>query len=545
MKGKGTKRISITERFIWLGIGLAGLFWIIEASIHVFIFSQGDLIQQISSPAPHEIWMRAVVVVMFIAFGIYAQFITTQRRLAEEATRYAYGELNQIFNTAADGMRVVDKDHNVHRYNQTFMALSATSETDMAGRKCYEVLPGPHCHTPECPLSRVLAGEERVEHDVEKQRKDGTTVSCIVTATPFRTPDGQLLGIVEDFKDITDRKEWEESLRESEEKLAGIVDSVTDVMVMVDEQLDIVWANDVAKRLFGPDMVGNKCYAVYYRRNNVCDPCIAKQCFEDGKVHRFEKEIISPDGNLINFGCVASVAARHEDGHPRMVMKFLRDITERKQAAEQMKASLREKEVLLQEVHHRVKNNLQVISSLLKLQAGYVEDATYVDMFRESQNRVVSMSLVHEKLYQSEDLASINFSEYINHLVSALFRSYGVTIEKIAARIDVEDVVLGVDTAIPCGLIINELISNSLKYAFPGGKEGEIRVTFCSANHDEVELTVSDNGVGLPTDLNFSHPRSFGLKLVSILTDQIRGKLEIDRHRGTKFRIRFRKGRYQ
>ena len=336
-----------------------------------------------------------------------------------------------------------------------------------------------------------------------------------------------------------------EALRQSKEKFAGIVDSVTDQMIMVDEQFNIVWTNDVAKDLFGPDLVGKRCYSTYHGRDEVCKPCIVKECLENGKVHQFETDIVVSDGTQMTFLCTAAVAAWDEDGRPKMVVEFLRDRTERKLAEERMRASLREKEVLLQEINHRVKNNMQIISSLLKLQAGYVDDGTYYDMFKESQNRIISMALVHEKLYQSEDLASIDLNEYITHLASALFRSYGADTGNVALNIDVADVVFGVDTAIPCGLIINELVSNSLKYAFPDGKEGEIKIALRFTDRDEIELTVSDNGVSIPDDLDLTNTGSLGLKLVQILTDQIRGRLEVDRSEGTTFRIRFKRIQYK
>ncbi len=336
-----------------------------------------------------------------------------------------------------------------------------------------------------------------------------------------------------------------EALRQSEQKLAGIVDSVTDLMTMLDREFNIVWINDIAKGLFGPNLIGNKCYNAYHGRDRICEPCVIKQCFEDGKVHQFETVIVAPNGNQMIFSCTASVAARDEDGRPKMVVEFLRDITESKRTGEQIQASLREKEVLLQEIHHRVKNNMQIISSLLKLQAGYVDDRTYLDMFKESQNRIISMALVHEKLYQSQDLATIDLNEYISHLANALFRSYGADTGRIALQIDVADVVFGVDTAIPCGLIINELVSNSLKYAFPDGKEGEIKITLRFTDEDEIELTVSDNGISMPDDLDLSNTGSLGLKLVRVLTDQIGGKLEVDRSEGTTFRIRFKRIKYK
>ncbi|MFH1673562.1 MAG: histidine kinase dimerization/phosphoacceptor domain -containing protein [Pseudomonadota bacterium] len=346
---------------------------------------------------------------------------------------------------------------------------------------------------------------------------------------------------IELMQEIAERKHAEDALKASEGKLTGIVDSVTDFMFMVGEQFNIMWTNDVANDIFGPDMVGKKCHAVYHGRDKVCESCIVRQCFEDGKVHEFETEMTTSDGNQRSFWCTASVAARHDDGRPRMVVESLRDITERKQAEEKIRTSLREKEVLLREIHHRVKNNMQVISSLLKLQSKYIKDEKDVEMFRESQNRIKSMALVHEKLYQSQDLANIDFNEYVKHLANILFRSYGIDTEKIALKLDIEDVIIEVDIAIPCGLIVNELVSNSLKYAFTEDGKGEVKITLHSTDENEMELTVSDDGVGVPKDLDFRNTESLGLKLVNILTNQIRGRLDLERSKGSKFYIRFKR----
>lgn len=356
-------------------------------------------------------------------------------------------------------------------------------------------------------------------------------------------------------------KKVDTALRESEQMLAGIVESITDSTVMIDSQLNIVWVNDVARRTFGHDIFGKKCYSACHGRDTACELCVVKQSFDDGNIHEFETKIILADGNNKFFWCTASVAARDEDGRPKMVVEFLRDITERKQAeqtlriaydqaiiyAKQLKEEIeerrrteKEKEVLLREVHHRVKNNMQVISSLLKLQSRDIEDKRAVEMLNESQDRIKSMALVHEKLYESKDLANIDFDEYIEHLVQTLFRSYGVNREKIRLKLNIERVMLKIDKAIPCGLIVNELVLNSLKHAFADGDTGEIEVSLVLINENETELAVSDNGIGIPEELDFRSTASLGLKLVNILTDQIDGKLDLDRSKGTKFQIRFK-----
>jgi two-component sensor histidine kinase len=215
------------------------------------------------------------------------------------------------------------------------------------------------------------------------------------------------------------------------------------------------------------------------------------------------------------------------------------DITERKRAEDQIKASLEEKEVLLREIHHRVKNNLQIISSLLNLQSRYIKDKQVLHVFQESQDRIKSMVLIHKKLYQSKDLARIDFAEYVRSLIADLFRSYKADYDLITLKTNIDDVFLGIDTAIPCGLIINELVSNSLKYAFPEGGQGEIRIDLHSEKEGKFTLIVSDSGVGFPEDLDFRNTESLGLQLACTLVDQLQGTIGLDRTGGTKFKIAF------
>ena len=214
-------------------------------------------------------------------------------------------------------------------------------------------------------------------------------------------------------------------------------------------------------------------------------------------------------------------------------------LTERKQTEEQALASLKEKEALLKEIHHRVKNNLQIISSLLSLQAGHIKNQEAQEMFTDSQNRVRSMAMIHESLYRSNDLAKIDFSEYIRNLTSGLLHTYGFSARAVTLEVDVGDVRLNVDTAVPCGLIINELVSNSMKYAFPDGREGEIRVSLHPGADYIFTLTITDNGVGFPEGLDFRNTESLGLQLVNSLTAQLDGTVELDTTTGTAFKITF------
>jgi PAS domain S-box-containing protein len=236
---------------------------------------------------------------------------------------------------------------------------------------------------------------------------------------------------------------------------------------------------------------------------------------------------------------------RNEEDKPVGIMASVVDITEHLKA-EEMKKNL----LLANEIHHRIKNNLQVISSLLFLQSEYVQDSKTREMFKESQNRVRSMALLHQKLYQSKNLAGIDSSEYIKDLTRNLFTSYGVIDSQIRLAVVAEGITLGMDTAVPCGLIINELVSNSLKHAFPSGGSGEIRVELSRCERlADIEpqaegenwycLAVSDNGIGFPEDLDFRKTESLGLKIVCTLTAQLNGSIALERNEGSRFKILF------
>jgi len=211
----------------------------------------------------------------------------------------------------------------------------------------------------------------------------------------------------------------------------------------------------------------------------------------------------------------------------------------RKKAEAQLKASLQEKDVLLRELHHRVKNNMQVISSLLNLQARRIADPTVLEMFKDSQRRIRSMALVHERLYQSADLSRIEFSSYLNHLATHLFHSCQADSSRIRLSLHTEKLYLNINTAIPCGLIVNELVSNAFKHAFPEGRSGEVEISFRRLANDGYELRVRDDGVGFPEGLDFRQTESLGLQIVSTLVTQLEANLKLDRQNGTTFTLIF------
>ncbi len=286
---------------------------------------------------------------------------------------------------------------------------------------------------------------------------------------------------------------------------------------------------------------GKKCYEIYYGRTERCTVCPSVEAFRTGRTAYEVVPMTGPGGIRLGWqDLYAFPMIDAATGAVKGVIEYVRDITERKRAEEALKASLQEKEVLLKEIHHRVKNNMQVISSLLSLQSRHLEDPKAIGMFKDSQHRIRSMALVHEKLYQSKDLSRIDFGQYLQNLVVYLIHSYQVDAGRVRLRLDVGDTALDINTAIPCGLIINELATNALKHAFPGGRKGEVRVTLRPGADGRFSLTVGDDGVGWPRDVDFRKTETLGMQLVTMLVDQLDGKIELEKKPGTTFRISFR-----
>ncbi len=276
----------------------------------------------------------------------------------------------------------------------------------------------------------------------------------------------------------------------------------------------------IAKEPFG--MLGKYFQAAFAGENQQFEGVLYSVDGEKKWMESFLNPIYSENNEIKEISCLS-----HE-------------ITDKKLIEEQMRENIHEKEVLLQEVHHRVKNNLQVISSILNLQSSYVKDENSLNILRESQNRIKSMSFIHESLYQTKDFAHIEFSDYILSLSKNLVHSYSIASSRIKLITDFERTFLSLDQAIPCGLIANELISNALKYAFLDDENGEIRLSIQEKN-GMIEINIADNGIGLPEGFDFENSDSLGLQLVYTLVDQLDATIKVDSSKGTKYFITFEK----
>jgi len=338
-------------------------------------------------------------------------------------------------------------------------------------------------------------------------------------------------------KEIAERQQAEESLREKTEALENAAEGIS----RLDLQGRYLSVNQAYAALCGyplPEMIGMQ----WQRTVHPDDHEKLKAAYEE-MLARDKAEVegrgVRKDGSLF-YQQIVLVKAQDRQRQFTGYFCFMRDITERKRAEEQTKASLHEKEVLLKEIHHRVKNNMQVICSLLNLQSRYTRDRKALDLFRETQSRIRSMAMIHEKLYQNESLARVDFSEYLSSFSSLLLRTYVANSTAVRLATCLDPVVLDLDTAVPLGLIVNELVSNSLKYAYPEGRSGVVELTLRAGPENQYTLSVRDQGVGLPDGFDLNKSQTLGLHLVTQLTAQLRASFSVkSSDQGTAFELTF------
>ena len=392
-------------------------------------------------------------------------------------------------------------------------------------------------------IEKIKDGERILHYETVRVRKDGEKINVSLTLSPIWDTSGDLVGISTIARDITQRKKTDDEILQAKEEWEHTFDSVPDLIAILDTNFRVVRANKAMANRLNVDpeeAIGLTCYNVVHGLNTPPPFCPYLKLLEDGQEHTAEVHEDRLGGDFI-----VSVSPLH-DSYGNLIgsVHVARDITDRKKAEDKIKKSLKEKEVLLSEIHHRVKNNMQIISSLLNLQSQYVTSAETVDVLQESQDRVKAMATIYEKLSQSNDLTKINFESYIHSIVNGLFYSHKIKEGQINPIIKIENIMLNIETAIPCGLIISELVSNSLKHAFPEGKEGKLCVSIKS--HDnKYEMKISDDGIGFPEDIDFKNTDTLGLKLVNTLVKQIDGKITLDRSYGTEYNIIFRELEYE
>lgn len=459
----------------------------------------------------------------------------TDVKEAEQNLRLASIQWRSTFDAIKDAITLIDLNGTIKRCNRAM--------AEFIGKPFHKIINYPYKkiiykklgQLDECPLEKVKQTLKRQSLIMPVENR-----FYKITVDPQFNDENELIGFVYIISDITEHKLIEQALMESEKKYRHLIQNSNDaIYLLYNRKFEII--NDKFQEMFGvtledvndPNFDFIQLVAPESRELVEQRLTLTKQ--GEKLEPKYEFTALSKDGRKMIVETSVSYI-NYKDGIA--VQGIIRDITDRKQAEDELKTSLKEKEILLKEIHHRVKNNLQVIISLLRLQAKQIVDKQALSAFDESINRIYSMAMVHEKLYQSQNFSKIDLKNYVKPMIERLFYNYNVS-DRIKLNLNLQDISVGIDKAIPCGLILNELVSNVFKHAFPDKQSGSIIVQLLKINKNTCELVVEDNGVGISKNLDFEKSGSLGLNLIRLLVDQINGTVKLYREDGTKFVITF------
>jgi PAS domain S-box-containing protein len=492
------------------------------------------------------LYLRPMIYIpLLLLLGIVMSLVVTTVRRKREYDR-SLRERDALFRAVVEHQTEfilrAKLDGTITFVNEAFCRLVQKSREQVTRFQIRDLLPHDNGSTPFDQLLTPPSDGGQVEMDDRFLTADGTLRWLRWTSSPIPSDQGSIAEIQIIGRDITERKAAEDNLVRSEERYRIVAEQTGQVVYEHDVPSGAVaWLGAISDvtgyslEEFASVNLAQWQQMIHEGNRKQVSQDLAYALATGGYyqttyrfrrksgeyIDIFENGVVLPDGQ----------------GKPSRRLGTMTDVTERRRSEALIAASLKEKEVLLKEIHHRVKNNLQVISSLLSLQTANVHDPQTIEQLRESQNRIRSMALIHERLYQSNDLARIDFGEYVRSLVNFLVRSYGIP--NVHLKLAVQNIEMSVNTAIPCGLIINELVSNALKHAFPAGRGGEVEISVEVRPDGIGVLRVSDNGIGLPSDIDVDNTNTLGLQLVNTLSNQLNGKIELFREPGTTYSIAF------
>jgi len=474
-----------------------------------------------------------------LAYGIISLRTRAEHKRAEVALKESEEKFRTISTSALDAIIMMDNNGNISYWNKAAEKIFGYTKEEAIDKEIHIFLVPKNNHkgyengfekfrtTGKGPvIGKTL--------ELSAIRKDGTEfpVELSVAAVKLKGK----WNAIGTLRDITERKQAEEALRESEEKLNTLLNATTDVAFLAKSDGTFLAVNEalakgkgkkkeelIGKNIFGflPAEVAERSIAISQKIVESKKPLQ----WEDERAGRYFANSVYPI--LDNIGNVKQIAL------------FAKDITERKQAEEEIQRNLQEKTILLNEIHHRVKNSLQVVASLLNLQSREIKDQTIVDLFTQSRKRIYMMSSVYETLYRTKDFSCIDFKEYLEDVLNKMYQASGMS-HRVNFKMDVKNVVLGLDDAIPVALILNELFTNSIKYAFPENRKGAIEISFTLLDEDTHQLIYKDNGVGMPENIDFDTTETLGLTLVKLLANQIEGQATLKQNNWTTFKIEFK-----
>ena len=501
------------------------------------------------------VWMEGDYICIYDSPGRIVGYFGVQRDISDrKKTEAALKESEERFRQLAENIESVFWMVNVQP--QEIIYISPGYEK-IWGRTCadlyaYRRFFAESLHPEDCDrvlatLTKPIESENEIEYRIV--RPDGEIRWIRDRAFPIRNQAGQVYRIVGIAEDISEGKQAEKAIRESEERFRQLAENIQDSFWLLSAEFtDLLYLSPAYEQIWGRSR--EELYAeplimlewVHPEDRHLLEEAMTRVL--QGESTSTEYRIFRPDGT-IRWVCDRAFPIYDESGKIYRIAGIGEDISDRKCTEARIQAALREKEVLLKEIHHRVKNNMQVISSLLQLQAQYIEDEPTLALFEESQTRIHSMALIHEQLYQSEHLDRIDLPPYVQNLVANLYQSFGCGNTAIQFNLNIDPIYLNIETAIPCGLIINELVSNSLKYAFRQILVGEINIDLHKINSQDFQLILKDNGSGFPPGFDVENAETLGLRLVRMLAYQLEATIAIDSQCGTCYNIVFQELNYR
>jgi len=484
--------------------------------------------------------VKGVIFVILTTILIYLLIDNNLSSIKESDNRFL-----KAFNSSPVAIALIHSNGQIIDVNDEYLTLTGYKKKELYGKTTTEL----NITTSKTIKALIKEFNEKGrinDFKIEINIKSGEKRIVLATNEAI-TIDGENFNL-NYLYDITHMEEVRKLLIESEEKYREIFNNTRDMISLVslskegvpDKFLDM---NEVGIKklgyskeellkmnpieIMGSDETEESLEVAWEKRQKYQYELEGHNITKDGK--QFPVEISSHIFKL--------------KGEP-VILAVTRDTTLRKKSEKELKSSLKEKEALLREVHHRVNNNLQIITSLLNLQSSKLEEGKSRDILMTSQSRIKSMAMIHDKLYKSQDLDSINIKNYLEEYISDIFSLYEVDRNIINYQMDVQDLNLGIDTAIPLGLVINELLINIIKYAFPKGQKGNINIEF-KLKEDIYTLIIEDDGVGLPENLNPNNAETLGLQLTNSLISQLEGAMEFSKDKGTKFKVSFKELKYR
>lgn len=464
----------------------------------------------------------------------------------EELRAEAVSELVAIVKSSDDAIVGMTLNGMIQSWNRGAERVYGYRAEEVIGRSISLLCPPNRLDEVPAMLDRIANGEHVRNVETVQRRKKGDRIDVSLTISPVKDPDGSVMGASAIARDVTEQKRIEAALRDSEARFRMMADTAPVMVWMAGPDTHITFINKRWLEFTGrrvQEEIGDNWFTGIHHDD--LDRCRTSylEAFKSEQPFFLEYRLRRHDGEY-RWIMDTGVPLFDESGRFGGYIGTCMDLTERKDMEDQLRRMLKEKESLLREVHHRVKNNLQVISSLLNLQSASIKDPLVNQLFRECQVRITSIALLHETLHRSSDLSRIKMGDYIRTLTGHLFRSYGVDPNVIVLELNVDDVEFDIDTGLTCGLIIDELVSNCLKHAFVDDGGGKVHIDLLDHMDGTFTLCVSDDGVGIPKDGVLNNPDSLGLELVSLLAEKLDGSTELKSGAGTEWQIRFHQLQY-